>query len=53
MEKFDGIRVYWDGKQLYSQNSKYVLNVPQDCKFPNIPFEGELWYAFVTIINLL
>jgi hypothetical protein len=43
MEKFDGVRVYWDGKNLHSKHSTSVIIVPPDCKFPNIPFEGELW----------
>jgi hypothetical protein len=43
MEKFDGIKVYWDGTTLYSPLLKQKIVVPADCKFPIIPFEGELW----------
>jgi hypothetical protein len=42
MEKYDGVRVFWDGKYLYVKNSK-VISVPEDCNFPSFPFEGELW----------
>jgi hypothetical protein len=44
MEKFDGVRVFWDGNRLYEKNSKKTLNVPQHITLPSIPFEGELWY---------
>jgi hypothetical protein len=43
MEKYDGVRVYWDGKALISKE----INIPADmlnCELPFIPFEGELWY---------
>jgi hypothetical protein len=43
MEKFDGVRVFWDGKQLLSKSSGIKIDIPQDVKFPTIPFEGELW----------
>jgi hypothetical protein len=43
MEKFDGVRVFWDGKRLYSKSPQVVIDVPSEWKFPTIPFEGELW----------
>ena len=43
MEKYDGVRVYWDGKQLYRSSSKTVIDVPSRYSLPSIPFEGELW----------
>jgi hypothetical protein len=43
MEKYDGIRVFWDGKQLHSKTSGKILNLPKGHNFPTIPFEGELW----------
>jgi hypothetical protein len=43
MEKYDGVRVYWDGKQLYRSSSKIVIDVPSRYSLPSIPFEGELW----------
>jgi hypothetical protein len=43
MEKFDGVRVFWDGKRLYSKSAKLVIDVPKECKFPSTMFEGELW----------
>jgi hypothetical protein len=43
MEKFDGVRVFWDGKRLYIKNSKIAIDVPSEINFPTIPFEGELW----------
>jgi hypothetical protein len=43
MEKFDGIRVYWNGKNLYVSDSRTPLKVPKEHAFSSIPFEGELW----------
>jgi len=45
MEKFDGVRVYWDGKgSLQTQNTK-PISVPASVTkdFPSYQFEGELW----------
>ena len=53
MEKFDGVRVYWDGKRLFSTSSRSLIQVPQDLQFPTTPFEGELWYMLVVFIYLL
>jgi hypothetical protein len=44
MEKYDGIRVFWDGKSLVTSNSKTHIELPKDANFPSIRFEGELWY---------
>ena len=43
-EKYDGIRGYWDGRQLISRSGK-AFNPPQWFieGWPNLPFEGELW----------
>ncbi|OQY20302.1 MAG: DNA ligase [Desulfobacteraceae bacterium 4572_35.1] len=43
-EKLDGVRGYWDGKQLYSKNGN-LLYPPADFtqNLPNFPLEGELW----------
>jgi hypothetical protein len=43
MEKYDGVRVFWNGKQLLAKAEKIVMNVPRELSFPSIPFEGELW----------
>jgi hypothetical protein len=43
MEKFDGVRVYWDGKYLYSRKSAIGITVPAEYQFPATSFEGELW----------
>jgi hypothetical protein len=43
MEKYDGVRVFWDGKQLYSKGKRSAITLPPDVVFPKIPFEGELW----------
>ena len=44
MEKFDGVRVYWDGNNLFSKNMKIRIDIPDQIEsFPSIPFEGELW----------
>jgi len=43
-EKYDGIRGYWDGRQLLSRSGK-VLQPPSWFvqAWPTHPFEGELW----------
>jgi hypothetical protein len=43
MEKYDGVRVFWNGKRLISKSSGISLEVPKECNFPATPFEGELW----------
>jgi hypothetical protein len=43
MEKYDGVRVYWDGKQLHIKSLNVVTNVPKEASFPSTPFEGEFW----------
>jgi hypothetical protein len=43
MEKYDGVRVYWDGIRLQIANSKINIDVPENLAFPSFPFEGELW----------
>jgi hypothetical protein len=49
MEKYGGVRVYWDGSTLLSQYG----DVPQDqlnCEpFPSMPFEGQLWYQIFAL----
>jgi hypothetical protein len=45
MEKFDGVRVFWNGEKLYANTLKMPIDLPQEWKFPDIPFEGELWYS--------
>ena len=43
-EKLDGIRAYWDGKQLLSRNGK-VIHAPKWFikGYPNFKLDGELW----------
>jgi hypothetical protein len=43
MEKYDGIRVFWDGKYLRVKSSGITVPIPQDMKFPTTQFEGVLW----------
>jgi hypothetical protein len=43
MEMFDGVRVFWDGSLLYAKTTRELIHVPQECNFPTMPFEGELW----------
>jgi hypothetical protein len=45
MEKFDGVRVFWDGMKLQSPFGS--ISVPSPLGFPKTPFEGELWYLTV------
>ncbi len=43
-EKLDGVRGYWDGKQLFSKNG-LLFHPPAAfiCGLPPFPLEGELW----------
>lgn len=43
-EKLDGIRGYWDGKNLYTKNGN-IINTPKDFtkNFPDFKLDGELW----------
>ncbi|WP_421869016.1 DNA ligase [Motiliproteus sp.] len=43
-EKFDGVRAYWDGKQLLSRQG-YPIRAPAwfTKDFPSTPLDGELW----------
>jgi hypothetical protein len=43
MEKYNGVRVYWDGKTLRSSFSRMEISVPQNLSFPALPFEGVVW----------
>jgi hypothetical protein len=45
MEKFDGVRVFWDGKSLKATSGNELIQVPNNVKFPSIPFDGELWFV--------
>ncbi|MGB5965221.1 MAG: DNA ligase [Sulfurimonadaceae bacterium] len=43
-EKLDGIRGYWDGKAMYSKNSKKLFTPKGFTKnFPSFALDGELW----------
>jgi DNA ligase-1 len=43
-EKYDGMRLYWNGSQFYSRHGKRV-NVPESItkQLPTIALDGELW----------
>lgn len=43
-EKYDGVRAYWDGKNLYTRNN-IKINLPASLKrtLPNTYLDGELW----------
>jgi DNA ligase-1 len=45
-EKLDGVRAYWDGKQLLSRQGN-LLHAPDWFleKLPEVPLDGELWLA--------
>ncbi|MBC7621569.1 MAG: DNA ligase [Candidatus Saccharibacteria bacterium] len=43
-EKYDGLRGYWDGQQLFSRGGERVqAPVWFTAGWPNIPLDGELW----------
>lgn len=43
-EKFDGVRAFWDGKNLYTRGKNHI-NAPEflTAKLPKIALDGELW----------
>jgi hypothetical protein len=43
MEKYDGLRVFWDRKALYYNKKRISVPTDKISLFPDIPFEGELW----------
>lgn len=45
-EKYDGVRAYWNGKQLLTRQGN-VIHAPQwfTAHLPNQPLDGELWIA--------
>jgi hypothetical protein len=43
MEKYDGIRVTWDGTRLLSTWNNQNIDLPTGITFPSNTFEGELW----------
>lgn len=45
-EKLDGVRAYWDGKQLISRGGN-IIQAPAwfTADFPSRPLDGELWLA--------
>lgn len=45
-EKLDGVRAYWDGKQIYSRQGN-LFHAPDwfIAGLPNVPLDGELWLA--------
>lgn len=56
-EKYDGVRGYWNGQQLFSKNGKLFYppaEFTQD--FPPFPIEGELWAgrgAFANTVSIV
>jgi DNA ligase-1 len=43
-EKYDGVRAYWDGQQLWTRHG-HVINAPAwfTAGWPDHPLDGELW----------
>jgi DNA ligase-1 len=46
-EKFDGVRGYWDGHQLFTRGGQ-VIHVPAwfTRHWPQVPMDGELWAGY-------
>ncbi|WP_076997193.1 DNA ligase [Variovorax sp. KK3] len=43
-EKYDGVRGYWDGKQLWTRGGALVVAPAWfTATLPNVPMDGELW----------
>lgn len=47
-EKYDGMRLYWNGKQFISKSGKTVSTAPESMikKMPSVPLDGELWTQY-------
>ena len=43
-EKYDGIRAYWDGEQMYTRTGR-LIRIPNlfSSQLPNFPLDGEIW----------
>ena len=56
-EKLDGVRAYWDGKQLISRGGTIIAAPDWFTEgFPAQPLDGELWFArqqFETILSIV
>ncbi len=51
-EKLDGVRGYWNGKQLFSKNGHPLYPPPEFTRnFPPFPLEGELWGGRETFLE--
>ncbi len=53
-EKFDGVRAYWDGKDLISRHGNR-FDVPGEFTrgFPDQPLDGELWMGRGTFSRMV
>jgi DNA ligase-1 len=47
-EKFDGMRLYWNGSSLYTRNGTKV-KAPESItsQLPDVALDGEIWYFVV------
>ena len=52
-EKYDGVRLYWNGSQFLTRQGK-VVKVPKEIssKMPQVSMEGELWYMLHRYLNI-
>jgi DNA ligase-1 len=50
-EKFDGMRLYWNGSQFFTRQGKQV-KAPSfiTSQMPSVPLDGELWYVTMSHI---
>ncbi|MFM2486278.1 DNA ligase [Celerinatantimonas yamalensis] len=46
-EKYDGVRAYWDGQQLWTRHGR-LIRAPKafTANFPSQPLDGELWIDY-------
>ncbi len=56
-EKLDGVRGYWDGRQLWSKKGHPLAPPPEFVRdLPSFPLEGELWAGrgqFATVASIV
>ena len=43
-EKYDGVRLYWNGSKFYTRNGELVNAPPSiTSQLPSVALDGELW----------
>ena len=53
-EKYDGMRLYWNGTQFYTRQGRKIT-VPESVtkRLPVVALDGELWYFILLSLYIL